>query len=55
MWYVSANRDEDIFSGPFGLDVTRTNPRSSGFGLASTFVSVRDWPSSSCASFSPNF
>lgn len=33
LWYVSANRDEDVFSDPFRFDVTRGEPGHLGFGI----------------------
>jgi linalool 8-monooxygenase len=33
LWYVSANRDEDVFTDPFRFDVTRTEPAHLGFGI----------------------
>ena len=33
LWYVSANRDEDVFSDPFCFDVTRADPPHLGFGI----------------------
>jgi cytochrome P450 len=32
MWYLSANRDEDVFSGPFRFDIARTPNPHVGFG-----------------------
>jgi linalool 8-monooxygenase len=32
LWYVSANRDEEIFSDPFRFDVTRAELPQLGFG-----------------------
>lgn len=37
MWYVSANRDEDIFSDPFKFDVTRAEASQLGFGVGQHF------------------
>ena len=37
MWYVSANRDEEIFSNPFGFDVTRSEATQLGFGVGQHF------------------
>ena len=33
LWYVSANRDEDVFADPFRFDVTRAEPAHLGFGI----------------------
>ena len=33
LWYVSANRDEDVFSDPFRFDATRSEPPHVGFGI----------------------
>jgi len=33
LWYVSANRDEDVFTDPFRFDVTRVEPPHIGFGI----------------------
>jgi linalool 8-monooxygenase len=33
LWYVSANRDEDVFADPFRFDVTRAEPPHVGFGI----------------------
>jgi len=33
LWYVSANRDEDVFTDPFRFDVTRGEPGHLGFGI----------------------
>jgi linalool 8-monooxygenase len=32
LWYVSANRDEEIFTDPFRFDATRADPPQLGFG-----------------------
>ena len=37
MWYVSANRDEQIFTNPFGFDVTRAEATQLGFGVGQHF------------------
>jgi len=37
MWYVSANRDEEIFSKPFNFDVTRAEASQLGFGVGQHF------------------
>ena len=37
MWYVSANRDEDIYSSPFEFDVTRNEATQLGFGIGQHF------------------
>ncbi len=37
MWYVSANRDEDIYSNPFDFDVTRNEAPQLGFGIGQHF------------------
>ena len=37
MWYVSANRDEDIFTNPFGFDLTRAEATQLGFGVGQHF------------------
>jgi linalool 8-monooxygenase len=33
LWYVSANRDEDVFTDSFRFDVTRAEPPHVGFGI----------------------
>jgi linalool 8-monooxygenase len=33
LWYVSANRDENVFADPFRFDVTRAEPPHLGFGI----------------------
>jgi linalool 8-monooxygenase len=33
LWYVSANRDEDVFPDPFRFDVTQSEPPHLGFGI----------------------
>jgi linalool 8-monooxygenase len=33
LWYVSANRDEEIFADPFRLEVSRGEPGHLGFGI----------------------
>jgi linalool 8-monooxygenase len=37
MWYVSANRDEQIFTNPFGFDLTRAEATQLGFGVGQHF------------------
>ncbi len=37
MWYVSANRDEQIFTNPFGFDLTRGEATQLGFGVGQHF------------------
>jgi len=37
MWYVSANRDEEIFTNPFGFDLTRAEATQLGFGVGQHF------------------
>ena len=37
MWYVSANRDEEIYSHPFNFDVTRAEAAQLGFGVGQHF------------------
>ena len=37
MWYVSANRDEEIFTNPFGFDLTRAEETQLGFGVGQHF------------------
>ncbi|MGA6972157.1 MAG: cytochrome P450 [Candidatus Binatus sp.] len=37
MWYVSGNRDEDIFTNPFGFDLTRAEATQLGFGVGQHF------------------
>ena len=37
MWYVSANRDEQIFTSPFGFDLTRAEATQLGFGVGQHF------------------
>ena len=37
MWYVSANRDEQIFTDPFGFDLTRAEATQLGFGVGQHF------------------
>ena len=37
MWYVSGNRDEEIFSNPFGFDLTRAEATQLGFGVGQHF------------------
>ena len=37
MWYVSANRDEQIFTNPFDFDLTRAEATQLGFGVGQHF------------------
>ncbi|MGD0118555.1 MAG: cytochrome P450 [Candidatus Binatus sp.] len=37
MWYVSGNRDEEIFTNPFGFDLTRAEATQLGFGVGQHF------------------
>ena len=37
MWYASANRDEQIFTNPFGFDLTRAEATQLGFGVGQHF------------------
>ncbi len=37
MWYLSANRDEAIYTDPFRFDVTRAEAPSLGFGIGEHF------------------
>jgi linalool 8-monooxygenase len=37
MWYASANRDEQIFTNPFGFDLTRAETTQLGFGVGQHF------------------
>ncbi len=37
MWYVSANRDEDIFTDPYTFDVTRDPNEHLAFGIGEHF------------------
>jgi linalool 8-monooxygenase len=37
MWYVSGNRDEQIFTNPFGFDLTRAEATQLGFGVGQHF------------------
>jgi linalool 8-monooxygenase len=37
MWYVSANRDEQIFTDPFSFDLTRAEATQLGFGVGQHF------------------
>ena len=37
MWYVSANRDEQIFTNPFAFDLTRAEATQLGFGVGQHF------------------
>ncbi len=37
MWYVSGNRDEQIFTNPFGFDPTRAEATQLGFGVGQHF------------------
>jgi linalool 8-monooxygenase len=37
MWYVSANRDEQIFTNPFGFDLARAEATQLGFGVGQHF------------------
>ena len=37
MWYVSANRDEQIFTNPLGFDLTRAEATQLGFGVGQHF------------------
>jgi cholest-4-en-3-one 26-monooxygenase len=32
LWYISANRDEDVFADPFAFDITRTPNPHIAFG-----------------------
>ena len=37
LWYVSANRDEDVFPAPFTFDITQSEPPHLGFGIGQHF------------------
>jgi cytochrome P450 len=37
MWYLSANRDEDMFSDPYTFDITRTPNEHLAFGIGEHF------------------
>ena len=51
MWYLSANRDEDVFDDAEAIDLDATTPTvTSRSGTASTTAWAADSPSSSSAS-----
>ena len=54
LWYISGNRDEDVFDDPFRFDITRdAEPRTSPSAAAArTSASVPSWPAwrSTCCS-----